>query len=134
MSARRLVALVLAGVLVAGLAAVLVVRSQARTPVEASLAIVDDDERFATAIEASDAFAEISVLLAEADCDADRENDGTCDRTMRAAAWSQVTAVLIARCTPPAVFEARAGLGRYLRGGQELPAAPRCAERRQTSS
>ena len=134
MSARRLVALTVVCVLVLGLAAVLVVRSQTRTAVEASLAIVDDDDRFGTAIEASDAFAEISVLLAEGDCDTDNANDDTCNRTMRAAAWSQVTAVLIARCTPPAVFEARAGLGRYLRGGEDLPPAPRCAERRQTSS
>jgi hypothetical protein len=102
-----------------------------RDPVPAALAVLDDDDRFSTAVEASDAFAEVSGRLNEVDCDADRDED--CARVPRAEAWAQVAAVRIVRCPPSAVFEARAELARYLRRGGPLPAVPRC-ERRQAAS
>ena len=99
-----------------------------RDRVEAALAVLDDRGRFTTAVEASDAFAEVTGLLSEADCKTD------CARIQRATAWSQVTAVLIIQCAPAAVFEARTELARYVRGSGELPSTPRCGERRQASS
>lgn len=102
-----------------------------REPVPAALAVLDDDERFSTAIEASDAFAEVSGQLNGVDCDAERDED--CARIHRASAWAQVTAVRIVRCPPSAVFKARADLARYMRRGGSLPAVPRC-ERRQAAS
>ena len=119
-----------AGALLLVIAAAVIAWSRP-SAVEASLAVLDDDGRFTTAIEASDAFAEISSRL-DVDCDAGA--DAQCARLLRASAWARVTAVLVAQCTPPVVFEARAGLGRYLRGGAALPSAPRCGERRQRSS
>ena len=135
MGGWRLVAVLGVAVMaVAGVGAVMAVRD--REPLDAALAIVDDDGRFTTALDASDAFAEISGLLGEVECDAER--DATCARVHRVQAWSQVTAVLVAQCTPPLVFEARSGLGQYLRGHGPLPDVPRCGARRegpdQTSS
>jgi hypothetical protein len=131
MTTRRLlvagdvVALALGGVAI-------VVRQRQQPPLQASLAVVDDSDRFTTALEASDAFAEIGSRLTRVDCDAGR--DEGCARLHRAGAWAEVSAVLVAQCSPADVFTARAGLGRYLRRGGELPPVPKCGARRQVPS
>lgn len=122
-----LLAFALVGVAVGGFLAL----RPGQEPVPAALAVLDDDDRFSTAIEASDAFAEVSGQLNGVDCDADRDED--CARVHRASAWAQVAAVRIVRCPPTAVFEARADLARYMRRGGPLPPVPRC-ERRQAAS
>ena len=133
MRARRVAVVVaIVAILCVAVGAAAVALRPERPPVEAALAVLDDDARFTTALEASDAFAEISSLLARSDCDAER--DAACARALRATAWAQVTAVLIVGCRPPGVFEARAGLGRYLRGSGELPDRPRCGVRAHSSS
>jgi hypothetical protein len=133
MQARRATTVVVAVVAVAlAVTAAAIALRPERSPVESALAVIDDDGRFSTALEASDAFAEVSSDLQRVDCDARREE--SCARAHRAAAWAQVTAVLIVGCRPPGVFEARAGLGRYLRGNGDLPDRPRCGIRRSAQS
>src|SRR3954447_20944470 len=107
---RRLVVagLVVAGLVVAVIGAavtgVLMVRHHRRqSPLQASLAVVDDDGRFTTALEASDAFAEIGSRLTSVECDG-ATKDEACTRLRRAGAWAEVTAVLVAQCPPADVF------------------------------
>jgi hypothetical protein len=131
MSPRR-VALVAVAISVVVLAGVAAAHWPRPSPMEKALAILDDEDRFTTALEATDAFAEISVVLEAVDCDAQRVE--RCARTYRAAAWARVSAVFVVTCPPASVFEARAGLGGYLRGNGELPPTPRCGARRQASA
>lgn len=130
-SRRLLGAVVVVALLLAVGGAVALLRARPE-PVAAALDVLDDDDRFRTAVDASDAFAEVSGQLGEVECDAARDDE--CARMHRASAWAQVTAVRIVRCAPSAVFEARADLARYMRQGGALPAVPRCGERRQAVS
>jgi hypothetical protein len=126
--------LIVVVVLIVGVAATWSLRTigDSPDPVAKSIAITNDDDRFSTARDASDALAEIGGRLAKIDCDVNRSNQ--CVRVRRATAWANVSAVLIVQCTPPLVYEARTGLRRYLEGHGELPPTPRCGARRPQSS
>ena len=89
---------------------------------------MNDDNRFATATAASDALAEIGSRLAKVNCDV--TTSSRCVRLRRATAWADVSAVLIAQCTPPLVYDSRQQFRRYLTGHGALPPTPRCGARR----
>jgi hypothetical protein len=102
-SVRRLVALVLVGALASC--------GGSTSPVERARRIVDDDDRFATSIEAGDALANVGSILLRAgkDCDDDR-----CGALLSASAFAQVLAVRVLDCTAPGRFQMRRAMRSYL--------------------
>jgi len=81
-----------------------------------SQSVLDDRDRYDTALEAGDAFAAISgLLLTEARACAPKTTErDRCDAVAEAAAFSQALAVRVLDCTAPGRFEARRVLRAHL--------------------
>lgn len=125
-------------------AAALSIRSQ---PSGIALArqILDDDQSFATPVDAGVALTRISVALQDAgegcgDSITDRASTGTsgdgCSHLFSAAAYARVAAVEVLPCTRRGVAEARKALQSYLDSLESDPATsapplPACADARQ---
>lgn len=99
--------------------------------------MLDDGERYDTAIEAGDTLAEVSGLLLTAArrCSVDPGERVRCDAIAQAAALSQALAVRVLGCTAPGRYEARRLLRDHLRSIERmsptdrpamLPALPAC--------
>jgi hypothetical protein len=84
--------------------------SEGASPIGRARAIVDDDERFATAIESGDALARVGSILLRAGKDC---AEG-CDALLSASAYAQVLAVRVLDCTAPGRFEVRRAMRREL--------------------
>lgn len=124
--APRLLAIALIGVLASC--------GGSASPVERARRIVDDDDRFATSIEAGDALARVGSILLRAGKECDDEG---CDALLSASAYAQVLAVRVLDCTAPGRFQMRRAMRQYLdavaearkyssTAVPELPDAPRC--------
>ncbi|MEN3271771.1 MAG: hypothetical protein V7636_532 [Actinomycetota bacterium] len=92
------------------LASVVSACSEGDSPIGAARKIVDDDDRFATSIEAGDALAHIGSILLRAGKDC---ADG-CDALLSASAYAQVLAVRVLDCTAPGRFKLRRVMRSYL--------------------
>ena len=124
---RRLLAAVLAVVL--SLSAC----SEGSSPINQARKIVNDDDRFATSMEAGDALARVGSILLRAGKDC-REG---CNALLSASAYAQVLAVRVLDCTAPGRFAMRRAMRRYLDDVEDArnhsatavptpPAPPRC--------
>lgn len=108
--------------------ALLVGCSGADDDVARARGILRDRERFATAVEAGEALAEVSdLLLADAEaCDED------CDAGFRSAAYARVLALRVLGCTAPGREEARTTMLEHVDALQDgsseppTPAVPDC--------
>ncbi len=115
LSRRRLGALAAAVLVVSG--AMLWWPSEPTTDaLQRAAAVLDDGDRYRTAIAAGDALAEISgLLLDEARrCEPSRDAPRRCEAAAQAAAFAQALAVRVLDCTAPGRFEVRRVLGDHL--------------------
>lgn len=87
-------------------------RIDGESPIDEARGWVDDDDAWATAVQSGETLAEIAGVLradaASAGCADDApELSTTCAARYRVAAWAEVSAVAVLRCTRPGVFAVR---------------------------
>lgn len=94
-----------------------------------AVVLLEDLDRFDTAMEAGDTLAEVGEVL---QLEARRCRDGlgedavSCEELFAAAAYAQVLAAHVLGCTAPGRHEARTALLAHLLDGAALRGLPRC--------
>lgn len=139
---RRLVAIAMLILLVGiGGVAALWMSGDDRDPITAATALLEQERKFDASRQAVESFAAVYQHLVEAtkdfpkDCDIDA-GEGRCVAINQAASWSLNMATSSARCTQPAIQEARIALLDYVNEARtlddavteppSLPAIPAC--------
>jgi hypothetical protein len=118
-------------VFVLAIGAVLLVRGNHKSTVDASIGKLSDTKRFATSARAAQTVADISTKLRLDGAACRPKHSPRCTVLLQASAYSAVTAYTLADCTAPGVYDGRKAMLTYLRAvrafmhGAPAPGVPK---------